>query len=464
MNPSENFSNDPDIAPISLPEAAPVAEAQPLVAPPDSAEEPAPRPWEEEIPGEPSSGQGPVSSAVESAPTGTDPLPSASESPSTGGAPAALASAPGVALAELWRIREAIPSLLEQAATQVNCGDLPFLFWGRQWSPVQKVGDHGSSKWFFIGDIHGDFFALHHLLEEVQKEPSAYVCFLGDLVDRGPHGVECFARLLEFANARFSLTGSPRVVWILGNHDEGIVYRPRGEKKFLSSVEPAEFVDYLNGELETHLTPEELVRWGQLFVDVCDRLPRALIFESGLMAAHGGIPLEDRWPFLKTFEALQHPRCLGDFTWTRATRAPFKKGWKFDAPRRAYSSSFEFGYRDFEGFCNAVAGLFKVRGLVRGHDHVAGGHESPAEYAETPLLTINGFGFNYLNNSYALYRNSLVIAVSEDGEMPRVVEVSFSPESLAEFIRSGNLVPPDSSGESGAPESLASNPVEEDSP
>jgi UDP-2,3-diacylglucosamine pyrophosphatase LpxH len=353
---------------------------------------------------------------------------------------------------------------LEQAAGQVNCGTLPFLFWGRQWSPVQKVGDHGRSKWFFIGDIHGDFFALHHLLEEVHKEPDSYVCFLGDLVDRGPHGVECFARLLEFANERFSLAGSPRVVWILGNHDEGILFRPNAEKKFLSSVEPAEFVDYLNGELPTALTSEELVKWGQLFVDVCARLPRALIFESGLMAAHGGIPLEDRWPFLKTFEALQHQRCLGDFTWTRATRAPFKKGWKFDAPRRAYSSSFEFGYRDFHGFCNAVAGLFKVRGLVRGHDHVAGGHETPAEYAESPLLTINGFGFNYLSNSYALYRNSLAIAVSGGGEMPKVVEVSFSHESLEEFIRSEKLIPPDPSGESRAPASVSPNPVGENNP
>lgn len=456
MKPSENTGPEHEVLQALVPEA--LTDGQSLATPSGPSEAFTARPSEKIAPttipvalvassaGSPSGGRDPVDSS----------LPSSSASETTRPSSAALS--------ELLRIREAIPGLLEQATTQVNFGDLPFLFWGRQWSPVQKVGDHGRSKWFFIGDIHGDFFALHHLLEEVQKEPSAYVCFLGDLVDRGPHGVECFARLLEFANERFSLTGSPRVVWILGNHDEGIVYRPRGEKKFLSSVEPAEFVDYLNGELETHLTPEGLVRWGQLFVDVCDRLPRALIFESGLIAAHGGIPLEDRWPFLKTFEALQHPRCLGDFTWTRATRAPFKKGWKFDAPRRAYSSSFEFGFRDFQGFCNAVAGLFKVRGLVRGHDHVTGGHESPAEYAETPLLTINGFGFNYLNNSYALYRNSLVIAVSEDGEMPRVVEVSFSPESLAEFICSGNLVPPDPSGESGAAESLASNPVEENSP
>lgn len=464
MTLPENSNQDPEIAPVSLPEPILVTEVLPLAATPGSGEATAARPSENEIPGQPPAGS--VLSPPGNAPPGTDPLssvatlPSVSETPLTGEA----SPAPGAALAELRRIREAMPGLLEQAAGHVNCGTLPFLFWGRQWRPVEKVGESGRSKWFFIGDIHGDFFALHHLLEEVQKEPDAHICFLGDLVDRGPHGVECFARLLEFANEQFSRSGSPRVVWVLGNHDEGILYRPRAEKKFLSSVEPAEFVDYLNGELETTLTSEELVTWGQLFVDVCDQLPRALIFESGLIAAHGGIPLEDRWPYLKTFEALQHKRCLGDFTWTRATRAPFKKGWKFDAPRRAYSSSFEFGYRDFKGFCNAVAGLFTVQGLVRGHDHVAGGYETLAEYAETPLLTINGFGFNYLSNSYALYRNSLVIAVSEGGEMPGVVEVSFSRESLEEFIRSENLVPPDPPGESGAADSLSSNPVEENSP
>ena len=459
MKPSENSSNDPETAPVSLPEAIPISEAPPLAAPPGSGKEAAPPPLHEKSPAEPPSGQDPVCSAVEIARARTDPSPTVSESTSSGGTPPAS----GAALAELRRIREAMPGLLEKAATQVNCGTLPFLFWGRQWRPVEMVGEFSCLKWYFIGDIHGDFFALHHLLEEAHKEPDAFVCFLGDLVDRGPHGVECFARLLEFANEQFSRSGSPRVVWILGNHDEGIVYRPRAEKKFVSSVEPAEFVDYLNGELETHVTADELVSWGQLFVDVCERLPRALIFESGLIAAHGGIPLEDRWPYLTTLEALQHPRCLGDFTWTRATRAPFKRGWKFDALRRSYSSSFEFGFRDFQGFRNAVAGLFKVGALVRGHDHVVGGHEIPAEYAETPLLTINGFGFHYLSNSYALYRDSLVIAVSEGGDLPGVVEVSFPRESLEEFVRSENLVPPDPSGDSGVADSLSSNQIEQDS-
>jgi hypothetical protein len=317
------------------------------------------------------------------------------------------------------------------------------LFWGAQWNPVQKVTTpHFNGNWFFIGDIHGDFFALHSLLEEVSKHPDSYVCFLGDLVDRGPHGIECFAKILEFAEShRNTSQGSfPRVTWILGNHDEGIAINPKAEKKFRSSVEPAEFVDYLNGVIPSPLPQSELTEWGCLFIDVCERLPRAILFPSGLLATHGGIPLEDRWPYLKTMESLNHKRCLGDFTWTRATKVPAKKGWKYDPQRRLYSSSFEYGYKDFEGFCKTVEPIFPVKYLVRGHDHVAGGLEMPVEYKSAPLLTINGFGFGHLTNSYEDYRPTLVLASINNGSMPKVTEIQFNKQEFENFSIANKLV------------------------
>ena len=340
------------------------------------------------------------------------------------------------ALVELNRIRAAMPGILERATEQLNSGTLPFRYWGAKWNPVQKVGEDVKGKWFFIGDIHGDFFALYTLLEEVSKHPDFFVCFLGDLVDRGPHSLECFALLLEFTEKH---RDPRRVVWILGNHDEGIAINSRDEQKFFSSVAPAEFPEFLNGDIASNFEDAELTEWGCLFVDICERLPRAILFPSGLLATHGGIPLEDRWPYLKSLEALNHKRCLGDFTWTRASTMPIKKGWQYDPQRRRYSSSFEFGYKDLEGFCKAVEPLFSVKFLVRGHDHVEGGYDIPKEYVNTPLLTLNGFGFHYLSGSYKDYRKNLALGVSENGVFPSIHQLQIERSHFEEFANSEKI-------------------------
>ena len=348
--------------------------------------------------------------------------------------PLSNASVPS-ALAELNRIRAAMPEILNQATEQLNTGTLPFLYWGAGFTPFQRLTSGlEDNKWFFIGDIHGDFFALHTLLEEVSKHPNAKVCFLGDLVDRGPHGLECFARLLEFAENQRAANNCLSVVWVLGNHDEGISINPRSENKFFSTVDPAEFVDFLNGDILSQFEEAELTAWGCLFVDACERLPRALLFKTGLLATHGGVPLEDRWPYLKTPGALNHKRCLGDFTWTRASTMPCKTAWQDDPKRRLYSSDFEYGYKDLEGFCEAVKPLFSVKFLVRGHDHVEGGHEIPTNYKAIPLMTLNGFGFHYLSGSFKAYRKNLVMGVSEDGGFPKIVSLPIAQDSFEEFV------------------------------
>jgi hypothetical protein len=346
------------------------------------------------------------------------------------------------ALDELHRVRAAMPEILKYANEQLNCGTLPFLFWGAQWSPVQEViAPHADGVWLFIGDIHGDFFALHTLLEEASRHPDSYICFLGDIVDRGPHGIECFARILEFAeNLRNTSRSSfPRVAWILGNHDEALSTNPKADKKFRSNVEPAEFVDYLNGLIPSPLQESELTEYGRLFIDICERLPRAILFPSGLLATHGGIPLEDRWQYLKTMESLNHKRCLEDFTWTRASKVPTKKGWKYDPQRRTYSSSFEYGYRDLEGFCKAVENFFPVKSLVRGHDHVEGGYEIPEEFSAIPVLTLNGFGFHHLSNAFSSYRTKLIIGLSKNGDFPKVVQIPYCVAELKKMIQSEKL-------------------------
>lgn len=352
---------------------------------------------------------------------------SPSPQPLNGGALSAdVSSAYFPANEALLRIRREMPEIFRRAAAKVASGELELIGWGLTRPRVQKLSaEYEGKQWFFIGDIHGDFLAWHRLFERVRHEKDFRLCFLGDLVDRGPYHIECFAALLEAVEQY-----PGRILWLLGNHDEGLYFNPKLEKHFASSVEPAEFADYLNTRCDG-ADPEQQRGWGNLFIDVARRLPRAMLFPDGLLATHGGIPLQDRWETLKTLEAFHHQRSLGDFTWSRATDYPSKLGWKYDPARRATSSAFDFGYKDLEGFCKAVETIFPVKRIVRGHDHVADGFEQPAKYKAVPLLTVNGFGFNYLTNSAAHYRPRLALGVAVANELPRCEEVPYSPEEYA---------------------------------
>ena len=329
-------------------------------------------------------------------------------------------------------VRAQMPEILARARKAVREGSLGLIGWGACHPPVQKLdAAHEDHPWYFIGDIHGDFLAWHRLLARVEQDPDFRLCFLGDLVDRGPYSVESLASLLD-AVARHP----DRILWILGNHDEAIRFIPsepiamfaKPGVRFRATVEPAEFADWLNDPTDG-VTVEEAETWGSLFVELCRRLPRAVLFSDGLLATHGGIPLADRWESLTTLEALQHERVLA-FTWTRATSAPKKVGWKHDPVRREFSSGFEFGYKDLESFCSAVSDIYPVTQVVRGHDHVDGGVERPKQYRSIPLLTLNGFGFDYLTNSVHKYKPLLPLGRRLPGQ--RDVKIIDVPYDAAE--------------------------------
>jgi hypothetical protein len=210
-----------------------------------------------------------------------------------------------------------------------------------------------------------------------------------------------------------------------------VTYRPNKTPKFVSGVIPAEFVDWLN-ESSDEAPGAIREAWGRLFIDVTERLPRAALFPDGLLATHGGVPLEDRWHTLMSMEAFHSKRTLEDFTWTRiASGVAVRKGWKYDPNRRANSSAFDLGYRDVEGFARAVADVLPVRRIVRGHDHVEGGAEHAEGYDAVPVLTLNGFGFDHLTNSTRKYTSHLALGVYIANELPRVDRVEVPDRSRA---------------------------------
>ena len=287
----------------------------------------------------------------------------------------------------------------------------------------EEVGTVTAVPWFILGDLHGDFFALASLLSHLE---SLYADFglisLGDLLDRGPHPAECVALLLELAVRR-----PGRVVWIAGNHDEGLRF-DNAQQRFVSSVYPAEFSDQLNqtGQL-----------WfGHALQSLVTSLPRALLWPDGVLLTHGGMPHTDLQKQLPEGANKEEVMCwlnqdasLRDFTWTRICR------YKMKFPNRTSSGS-QYGYEDFAGFCSRTAAHFPVRALVTGHEHPEGGVDEHASWTVHPALTLSGFAFGdsfnpatYLDD----YLPAIPFAQLKQNERPAVCLLSVDRVALTRF-------------------------------
>lgn len=61
----------------------------------------------------------------------------------------------------------------------------------------------------FIGDVHGHYVGLRHLLDKVAPEPGDQLYFVGDLIDRGPQS----AKVVSFVREN-------NYPCVLGNHEQ----------------------------------------------------------------------------------------------------------------------------------------------------------------------------------------------------------------------------------------------------
>lgn len=74
-----------------------------------------------------------------------------------------------------------------------------------------------SVRTIVVGDVHGCIDELERLLDALALAPSDRLCFLGDLVDRGPDSVGVVRRV------RALLARHPGSVCIAGNHEEKVL-------------------------------------------------------------------------------------------------------------------------------------------------------------------------------------------------------------------------------------------------
>jgi hypothetical protein len=227
---------------------------------------------------------------------------------------------------------------------------------------------------WFIGDLHGDLLALEAALALARRDaghgPPPRFVLLGDLFDDGGYGLEVLLCVFELI-----LESPAHVCFVAGNHDEALAYTGAG---FTAAVSPSDFSDFLNGQL----AHEWITRAGKLAVRLAASAPRALFLPDGLLVTHGGFPLVDLHGMLRETRNWNDPRCLTDFTWTRAHPRARKK-----LPNRSSRGS-QFGHEDFAAFCALATELERpVTHMVRGHDHVDERFEIPPAYAAHPVLT-----------------------------------------------------------------------------
>lgn len=315
------------------------------------------------------------------------------------------------------------PAFLEREAIrrQIATGDLDL----PQDSPFPQSpgvrflasGEVGcTDRWFFIGDIHGDFLALHRQIDHIAKSiPDFRIVFLGDLVDRGPDSAECFLLLLKRAG---EFPG--QIHWIAGNHD--ICFSKAGDT-FCSSVDPAEFLGFLNGGPECEKTIRH--RIGDCFLRITGNLPRALVFPDGLLATHGGFPHTDLQekihpgsPPKDLQDWVNQAESLQDFTWTRITR------YKKKNPNRN-SRGCSYGFEDFESFCRLFPDCLPIRRMVNGHEHFDEGWKRHEEYKIHPAATLTGFGFpsQGCNHPPERYRGTWFVARHTPDDLPKPEEI-----------------------------------------
>lgn len=87
---------------------------------------------------------------------------------------------------------------------------------------------------YVLSDVHGDYARYIHMLKKINFCENDVLFVLGDVIDRGPHGIKVLQHMMKHAN----------IVPILGNH-ELMAYN---ELKILSSEITEESVEEIDEE------------------------------------------------------------------------------------------------------------------------------------------------------------------------------------------------------------------------
>ena len=168
---------------------------------------------------------------------------------------------------------------------------------------VAVVKSLPAGELWIVGDLHADLLVLANLFVflEVRQRQSGQpwsLVLLGDIIDRGVHSHETLVYLFDRIRRH-----PGRIAVLLGNHDEDLHWKD--DAGFVSSIEPAEYSEQLNGLLKQGAKADDPhIRLARLAERFFSRLPRAAILPNGVMLSHGGFPLTDEHQYLKQLSDL----------------------------------------------------------------------------------------------------------------------------------------------------------------
>lgn len=118
-----------------------------------------------------------------------------------------------------------------------------------------------------VGDIHGQYYDLCHMLDKAGPPPNINYLFLGDYVDRGIFGLECMLLLMAI-----KINFPKNVILLRGNHEsrnmtENFTFREEVISRY---------------DIEIY----------NILMEVFDAMPLACIVDNKYFGMHGGISPE----------------------------------------------------------------------------------------------------------------------------------------------------------------------------
>jgi serine/threonine-protein phosphatase 2B catalytic subunit len=192
-----------------------------------------------------------------------------------------------------------------------------------------------------VGDVHGQYYDVCHMLEKAGSPTEINYLFLGDFVDRGIYGTEVMLLLLSL-----KLNYPQSVILLRGNHESRSM-----TENFTFRQEVLDRYDEQTYEI---------------FLEVFNALPLACIVDEKYLAMHGGISPDitkiEEINLIDRFQEVPLEGAFCDLLWSdpmkdeAAIRGTFNKNTERDC-------SVYFGKKPLKKMLDAN----NLMSIVRGH-------------------------------------------------------------------------------------------------